>query len=266
MLGAIIGDIVGSRFEFSAPPQKGFKLFTSDCDITDDTICTVAIADAVLNHRSYREALLDWCRRYPDPMGSYGARFQDWIFSDAPQPYGSFGNGSAMRVSAIGWLFDDWDVVCDEAKKSAEVSHNHPEGIKGAECVAEVIYWLRHMRFTKADIENKVKKFFGYTIPPMRDILKIGAEGHFDVSCQETVPMALRCFLDANSFEETIRLAVLCDGDTDTKAAIAGSIAEAYYEIPETIIDEAISRLPNDMLKVLDLFCDRMKMQHKGAY
>lgn len=266
MLGAIIGDIVGSRFEFGEAPKEGFKLFTSDCDYTDDTICSIAIADAVLNHRSYREALLDWCRRYPNPMGSYGMGFLKWLQSDDPQPYNSFGNGSAMRVSAIGWLFDDWDDVCDEAKKSAEVTHNHPEGIKGAQCVAEVIYWLRHMRFTKAEIETKVKKFFGYTIPPMRDILKIGSEGHFDVSCQETVPMALRCFLDANSFEETIRLAVLCDGDTDTKAAIAGSIAEAYYEIPEEMVDEAIARLPKDMLPVLDLFYSQMKSQHKGAY
>lgn len=266
MLGAIIGDIVGSRFEFGEAPKEGFKLFTSDCDYTDDTICSIAIADAVLNHRSYREALLDWCLRYPDPMGSYGMGFLKWLQSDNPQPYNSFGNGSAMRVSAIGWLFDDWDDVCDEAKKSAEVTHNHPEGIKGAQCVAEVIYWLRHMRFTKAEIETKVKKFFGYTIPPMRDILKIGSEGHFDVSCQETVPMALRCFLDANSFEETIRLAVLCDGDTDTKAAIAGSIAEAYYEIPEEMVDEAIAHLPKDMLPVLDLFYSQMKSQHKGAY
>ncbi len=260
MLGAIIGDIAGSRFEFGAAPQKDFELFTDECSYTDDTICTVAIADAVLNHRNYQEALLDWCRRYPDPMGGYGDRFYDWIHSRNPQPMNSFGNGSAMRVSPIGWLFTDWQDVIEEAKKSAEVSHNHPESIKGAQCTAEVICWLRYMRYTKPDVEKKVKKFFGYELPPMKDILKIGAQGHFDGTCQETVPMALRCFMDANDFEETIRMAVLCDGDTDTKACIAGSIAEAYYEIPEWMIEKAFSYLPDDMLAILEQFYDAIRV------
>ena len=133
MIGAIIGDIVGSRFEFGAAPQEGFELFTPDCSYTDDTVCTVAIADAVLNGRSYQESLLDWCRRYPDPMGGYGNRFNRWIHSEHPQPMDSFGNGAAMRVSPIGWLFDEWEDVLEEAKKSAIVSHNHPEGVKGAQ-------------------------------------------------------------------------------------------------------------------------------------
>ncbi|WP_028897034.1 ADP-ribosylglycohydrolase family protein [Prevotella sp. HUN102] len=260
MLGAIIGDIAGSRFEFRAAPQKDFELFTDQCSYTDDTICTVAIADAVLNHRDYQEALLDWCRRYPDPMGGYGNCFYDWIHSRNPQPMNSFGNGSAMRVSPIGWLFTDWQDVIGEAKKSAEVSHNHPEGIKGAQCTAEVICWLRYMRYTKPDIERKVEKFYGYELPPMKDILKIGAQGHFDGTCQETVPMALRCFMDANDFEETIRMAVLCDGDTDTKACIAGSIAEAYYEIPEWMIEKAFSYLPDDMLAILEQFYDAIRV------
>lgn len=162
MIGAIIGDIVGSRFEFGAAPQQGFELFTPDCSYTDDTICTIAIADAVLNERDYQESLLDWCRRYPDPMGGYGRRFYQWINADNPQPTDSFGNGSAMRVSPIGWLFDEWEDVIEEAKKSAIVSHNHPEGIKGAQCIAEAICWLRLMRFSKSDVERKVEKFFGY--------------------------------------------------------------------------------------------------------
>ena len=226
MIGAIIGDIVGSRFEFGAAPQEGFELFTPDCSYTDDTICTVAIADAVLNGRDYQD---------------------------------SFGNGSAMRVSPIGWLFDEWEDVIEEAKKSAAVSHNHPEGIKGAQCIAETICWLRLMRFSKPDVEKKVRKFFGYELPPMRDILKIGSEGHFDGTCQETVPMALRCFMDANSFEETIRLAVLCDGDTDTKACIAGAVAEAYYQVPEWMINKAVDYLPEDMLGILGQFYERIK-------
>ena len=259
MIGAIIGDIVGSRFEFGATPQQGFELFTPDCSYTDDTICTIAIADAVLNERDYQESLLDWCHRYPDPMGGYGKRFYQWINSDNPQPTDSCGNGSAMRVSPIGWLFDEWEDVIEEAKKSAIVSHNHPEGIKGAQCIAEAICWLRLMRFSKSDVERKVEKFFGYELPPMRDIKKIGSEGHFDGICQETVPMALRCFMDANSFEETIRLAVLCDGDTDTKACIAGSVAEAYYPVPEWMIEKAISYLPDDMLIILEQFYERIQ-------
>ena len=259
MIGAIIGDIVGSRFEFGAVPQKDFEFFTPDCAYTDDTICTMAIADAVLNERDYQESLLDWCRRYPDPMGGYGNRFYQWINADNPVPMNSFGNGSAMRVSPIGWLFDEWGDVIEEAKKSAMVSHNHPEGIKGAQCIAETICWLRLMRFSKSDVERKVEKFFGYELPPMRDIKKIGSEGHFDGTCQETVPMALRCFMDANSFEDTIRLAVLCDGDTDTKACIAGSVAEAYYPVPEGMIEKAISYLPDDMLNILGQFYERIQ-------
>lgn len=259
MIGAIIGDIIGSRFEFGPAPKKDFKLFTPECSYTDDTICTIAIADAVMNGRDYQEALLDWCRRYPDPMGGYGNRFFQWVNSAEPHPMNSFGNGSAMRVSPIGWLFDEWEDVVAEAEKSAAVSHNHPEGIKGAQCVAETICWLRLMRFSKSDVERKVRKFFGYDLPPMRDIIKIGEEGHFDGTCQETVPMALRCFMDANSFEETIRLAVLCDGDTDTKACIAGSIAEAYYQIPEWMIERAVSYLPDDILGILGQFYERVK-------
>ena len=165
MLGAIIGDIVGSRFEFGPTPEKDFELFTDECSYTDDTICTVAIADAILNERSYKEALLDWCHRYPEPMGGYGNMFYDWLHETNPQPKNSFGNGAAMRVSPVGWLFSDWEEVIAEAKKTAEISHNHEEGIKGAQCIAEVICWLRHMRFTKSDVERKIEKFYGYELP-----------------------------------------------------------------------------------------------------
>ena len=259
MLGAIIGDIVGSRFEFGPAPEKGFKLITPECSYTDDTICTIAIADAIMNHKSYKEALLEWCRRYPEPMGSYGHRLYRWINSDDPQPMNSYGNGAAMRVSPVGWLFNDYDEVKQQAQLSAEVSHNHPEGIKGAQCVATLIYWLRTVRVTKDKVERSVLRGFGYQIPPMADILRISANGYFDGTCQETVPMAIRCFLDADNFEDVIRKAVLCDGDTDTKAAIAGSIAEAYYPIPEDILVETMGYLPEDMLAVLSQYYDHMK-------
>ena len=234
MLGAIIGDIVGSRFEFGPAPMAGFELFTPDCDYTDDTICTIAIADAIMNHRDYSE----------------------WVFADEHKPYGSYGNGSAMRVSSVGWLFNDIDTVMEEAKRSAEVSHNHEEGIRGAVCTATLIYWLRTVRITKDEVEHSIKRKFGYDIPPLKDVMRIGSLGHFDGTCQETVPAAIRCFLDSESFEDAIRKAVLADGDTDTKGAITGSIAEAYYEIPDEIIDKALSYLPKDMLDIVTQFCD----------
>ena len=258
MLGAIIGDIVGSRFEFDEKPTKDFELFTEDSDFTDDTICTVAIADAILNGREYRDALLDWCHRYPNPKGGYGNMFYHWLNERNPLPQASFGNGSAMRVSAVGWLFNDYTEVLRQAKQSAEVSHCHEEGIRGAQCIAATIYWLRTTRLTKDDIEPAVARNFQYKIPPLNDIFRIGDLGHFDSTCQETVPYALRCFLDADNFEGTLRNAIMAQGDTDTKAAIACSVAEACYEIPDAIADRAFEFLPVDMLKIVEQFYDRV--------
>jgi ADP-ribosylglycohydrolase len=143
-----------------------------------------------------------------------------------------------------------------EAKRSAEVSHNHEEGIRGAQCTATLIYWLRTVRITKDEVEHAVKRKFGYEIPPLKDVMRIGSLGHFDGTCQETVPAAISCFLESESFEDAVRKAVLADGDTDTKGAIAGSIAEAYYDIPDEIVDHALSYLPKDMLDIVTQFCD----------
>lgn len=260
MIGAIIGDIVGARFEFGEAPEKGFELFTSDhdCSYTDDTVCTIAVADAILNHRHYAESLRNWCRRYPDPIGSYGGMFEDWVKTDDAPAAHSWGNGAAMRISPVGWLFNDFHEVLDEAKAAASCSHDHPEAIRGAQCVATLIYWLRTQRIRKDQVEAKVKERFGYEIPPLDEINQIGRNGHFDSSCQETVPWAIRCFLESDNFEDAIRLAVMADGDTDTKANITGAIAEASYDIPERLIDEAICRLPNDILTVMDQFCERV--------
>ena len=144
MLGAIIGDIIGSRFEFSEPPKPGFKLFTPECSYTDDTICTIAIADAIMNGKSYRDALLEWCRRYPHPMGSYGGKFYEWINSDNPQPYNSFGNGSAMRVSPVAYYAKDIEECKKLSREVTEITHNHPEGIKGAEATTVATYMALH--------------------------------------------------------------------------------------------------------------------------
>ena len=243
MLGAIIGDIVGSRFEFDEKPTDNFQLFLEKprCDYTDDTIMTIAVADAILNHRPYGEAMHDWGRRYPNPKGGYGGMFAEWLQSDEPKPHNSYHE------------------VMDEAKKSAQCSHLHKEAIKGAQCVATLIYWLRTCRLTKEEIEGAVYRNFGYELPPLRDIYKIGSEGHFDASCQETVPWAIRCFLESNSFEDAIRKAVMAQGDTDTKAAITGSIAEAFYEVPDTLYEQACAYLEPDMLDVVQQYYTQLQ-------
>lgn len=264
MLGAIIGDIVGSRFEFDETPVEGFKLFTAGCDYTDDTICTVAIADAVLNCRSYKDSLVDWCSRYPHPKGGYGEKFEKWLHSADHLPQGSFGNGSAMRVSPVGWLFDHYDEVIGQAAQTAVVSHCHREGIRGAQCVAGLIYRLRTVRTVKDDVSVMVGQRFGYDIPDLADVYRAGADGHFDATCQETVPAAISCFLESRSFEDAIRIAVLARGDTDTKAAICGSIAEAYYELPDDMVSAACEYLPEEMLRVIEQFYDTMRNSTAG--
>lgn len=251
MLGAIIGDIVGSRFEFNNTNRMDFDLFTDESSYTDDTICTVAIADAILNGKSYKDSLLEWCRKYPNPKGAYGGSFSRWIHSADPQPYNSYGNGSAMRVSPIGWAFDNFQQTLLEAHLSAEVSHNHTEGIKGAQCIADLIYHLRTGKIGKDAVKRCVKHSFGYEIQPVDYIRKTNS---FNETCQVTVPQAISCFLEGNDFEEIIRLAISIGGDSDTIGAIAGSLAEAYYKIPDNIAVVATSKLPDDMFMVLRHF------------
>lgn len=261
MLGAIIGDIAGSRFEGGKVPVKDFRLFTGEDNYTDDTVCTIAVADAILNRKSYKEALLHWGRRYRHPMGGYGTMFAQWLDEANPLPQASWGNGAAMRVSPVGWLFNEYHDVLDEAKAATEVSHCHREAVDGAQCVAALIYWLRTVRITKDEVESAVKRNFGYTLPSLDDIYKIGREGHFDSACRETVPWAIRCFLESSGFEDAVRIAVMARGDTDTKAAIAGSIAEAYYDIPDDIIEQAYGYLEPDMLAVVEQFYSRLQQE-----
>lgn len=251
MLGAIIGDIVGSRFEFNNTNSTDFELFTDECSYTDDTICTVAIADAILNKKSYKDSLLEWCRKYPNPKGAYGASFARWIHEKDPQPYNSYGNGSAMRVSPVGWAFDGYQKVLSQAQLSALPSHNHIGGIFGAQCVADLIFHLRTGKIDKEAIKRCIKASFGYEIRSVNHIRKFNS---FNETCHVTVPQAISCFLEANSFEETIRLAVSIGGDSDTIAAIAGSIAESYYPIPEWMKYEAINYLPDDMKSIIGDF------------
>lgn len=250
MLGAIIGDIVGSRFEFNNTNKTDFELFTDECSFTDDTICTVAIADAILRGCTFKKSLLVWCRKYPNPKGAYGGSFARWIHSQHPEPYNSFGNGSAMRVSPCGYLPGMHNVV-KYARESAECTHNHSEGIKGAECVAECIYFARSEK-DKAQIREMVQKQYGYDLNLTCDGIR--RTNIFDETCQVTVPQAIECFLESSDFESAIRLAVSIGGDSDTIAAITGSIAEAYYGIPQHIQDKAWGYLPTEMQDVITQF------------
>lgn len=254
MLGAIIGDIVGSRFEFANCKSKDFELFSVECDYTDDTICTVAVADAILNHKDYESTLVDWCRRYPYPMGGYGCRFAEWVRSSVRKPYNSFGNGSAMRVSPVGWLFNNVQDVLEEAKKTAVVSHNHTEGIKGAESVAIAVYLLRggHMKESVMDV---IGRTYGYEFEKVDDIR---AYNTFDETCQVTVPQAFSCFFESTDFEDAIRNAISIGGDSDTIGAITGSLAEAYYGIPEDIKSSAMAYLTDEMREIIGLFCKKL--------
>ena len=256
MLGAIIGDIVGSRFEFNPTNDYNFELFTDECGFTDDTICTCAVADALLKGRDYGESIHEWCRRYPHPMGGYGGRFAQWVRSDNPQPYGSFGNGTAMRVSPVAWFYLQREEMLACAKMTAMCTHNHPEGIKGAQTVALAIFVARQQRKLKAHVKDVVKsviaecvEFSGYNI----NIRKEDVINRFDETCQGTVPVALWIINQSNSFEDAIRRAVCLGADADTLGAIVGSVAEAIWGIPEEIKVKAISYLDERMKKLLSM-------------
>lgn len=243
MLGAVIGDIAGSRFEFDNYRHTDFDIFSPDSDFTDDTICTVAIADWVLQgcNNNLASILQGWCRAYPCPKGAYGGRFSHWIEWKDPEPYNSWGNGSAMRVSAVGWAFATLEETLHFAEQSAIVTHNHPEGIKGAQAVAAAIFWAR-TGIGKAQIKENITRQFGYDLSQSCD--QIRPYYHFNESCQETVPQAITAFLESDDFEHAIRLAVSLGGDSDTLAAITGSIAEAYHGIPTAMREHALAILP----------------------
>ena len=253
MLGAIIGDIVGSRFEFNSTNDYDFELFTDECGFTDDTICTCAVADALLKGKDFGESIHEWCRKYPHPMGAYGGRFAQWVRSDDPQPYGSFGNGSAMRVSPVAHWYDNVDEVLVAAAATALPSHNHPEGIKGAQTVALAIFKaLSYHRYQEVplhidEIIQECVEFSGYNI----NIKKEDVINRFDETCQGTVPVALWIISQSNSFEDAIRKAVSLGADADTLGAIVGSIAEAIWGIPENIKVKALSYLDDEMKNLL---------------
>lgn len=256
MLGAIIGDIVGSRFEWNNHRDKDFELFTNGCFPTDDSIMSLAIAKAIIVSKPDFSDLSDNAvkctqsigRNYPDC--GYGGRFYGWMFSDDPRPYNSYGNGSAMRVSAAGFVARSLEEAKLLSKLVTEVTHNHPEGIKGAEATAVAIYMAKtgSSIFEIKDYINENYYPMNFTLDEIRDTYR------FNETCQDTIPQALQAFFESSGFEDAIRNAISIGGDSDTLAAICGSVAEAYYGIPDDIRKQALTFLDKDLLKLLTLF------------
>lgn len=253
MLGAIIGDIVGSVYEFANCKSVDFPLFSEASRFTDDTVMTVATAEALLYKQPFRETYQEWYQRYPD--AGFGSRFAGWAKNREREPYGSFGNGSAMRVSPVGFMGHSLDEVLSLAAESASVSHNHPEGIKGAQAVASVVF-LARAGARKEEIREYVETTFTYDLS--QPLESVRPWYTFDVTCQGSVPYAVRAFLESVDFESSLRLTVSIGGDSDTLASMSGAMAEAFYgEIPWEITKEALVRLPADLAAVIRDFYDR---------
>lgn len=251
MIGAIAGDIIGSVYEHRPIKTKDFPLFDPRCRFTDDTVLTVAIADTILSGRSYIESIREIGRRYPG--AGYGGAFIHWLHSDDPRPYNSWGNGSAMRVSPVGFAFSSEVEVLRQAAMTAEISHNHPEGIKGAQATALAVF-LARMGTGKEQIRSRIAEDFGYDME--RTVDDIRPTYSFDVSCQGTVPEAILAFLDSDSYEDAVRNAISLGGDSDTLACITGGIAEAFYgDIPKHLQKKVQECLTPDLWQVTEAFC-----------
>lgn len=265
MLGAILGDMIGAPYEFDRSPKvKEFPLFSRGTKFTDDSVMTVAVADALINvndgadDTGIKKALVDsmqkWGHRYPN--AGYGGMFYRWLRTSDPKPYGSYGNGSAMRVSAAGWLYDTLEETRRIARLSAEVTHNHPEGVKGAEAIASAIFMARMGR-SKDEIKAFIVREYGYDLTRTCDEIRPGY--HHVETCQQTVPEALTAFLEGEAFEDVVRTAVSLGGDCDTLTCIACSVAEAFYGVPEFMRIECLRRLPEDMAGVIEEFEKKRK-------
>lgn len=268
MYGAILGDIIGSPYEFDmGNKSKDFPLFSARSMFTDDSVMTLAVADAFLDAQPdadpewIRNRLIKGMQRFGKqfPYAGYGGMFRHWLKGRDPQPYGSYGNGSAMRVSSVAWLYDDLKTVHRMARLSAEVTHNHPEGIKGAEATASAIF-LARTGSTKQEITSYIEEHFGYNLNRTCD--EIRPTYHHVESCQETVPEAITAFLEGESFEDVIRTAVSLGGDCDTLTCIAGSIAEGFYGISEELKQECRKRLPDQLLQVLLRIDEYLNYRH----
>lgn len=267
VLGAIAGDMIGVPFEWycrrGLQHPRGFKLWSEDSKFSDDSVMTIAVADWLItppyNSDDLVKIMQKWGRRYRN--AGYGHLFGKWIDSDNPQPYGSYGNGSAMRVSPVACAFKTLKTTLVVAEQSASISHNHPEGIKGAKAVSELIWEYLHNKDTEADwFGTYASVYDSYNLSRTPEqIIKSGYK--FDSTCQGSVPEAICCFLNSNSYEETIRNAIWLRGDADTQACISGSIAAAYWGVPQDIRDECLDRLPDDMYYILEGFSEKYNLE-----
>ena len=255
ILGAVTGDIIGSVYEWNNVKTTDFPLFGEATDFTDDSVLTFATMDGILHKKSYVKVYQGYAQAYPDR--GYGGNFADWIYDEDPEPYHSWGNGSAMRVSPVGWAYGTLDEVLKQAKRSAQVTHNHPEGIKGAQATAAAVFMARTGK-SKAEIKEFITVMFGYNLDRRLDEIRPGYK--FNESCQGTVPEAITAFLESNDFESAIRLAISLGGDSDTLACITGGIAEAFYqEIPEYIIENVLRLLPTEIINLIGEFSEKYK-------
>ena len=253
MIGAIGGDIIGSVYEHYPIKTKAFPLFHPHSRFTDDTVLTVAVAHAIMTGRSYHESIREIGRRHPN--AGYGGTFIQWLHSEQPRPYNSWGNGAAMRVSPIGFAFANEEEVLSEAEKSASISHNHPEGIKGAQATALAVF-LARCGHEKEEIRAQISERFCYDLDRTVDYIRPNYS--FDVSCQGSVPEAIIAFLDSVSYEDAVRNAVSLGGDSDTLACITGGIAEAFYGgVPDVVRAKVMASLTPDLLEVTEAFCQR---------
>jgi len=255
ILGAIAGDIIGSAYEWHNVKTVAFNLFCQQSRFTDDSVLTLATMHALINQKDYAEIYHLFGNKYPH--AGYGGKFHSWIHSDNPKPYNSWGNGSAMRVSPVGWYGNSIDEVMAEAQRSAEVTHNHPEGIKGAQAAATAVFMARTGK-TKDEIKTFIEDTFQYDLDRKLDDIRPGYE--FDLSCQGSVPEAIIAFLESTDYENAVRLSISLGGDSDTIACIAGGIAEAYYQtIPEHITENVLNILPDKLVKIVKEFSERYR-------
>jgi ADP-ribosylglycohydrolase len=253
IIGAVIGDVIGSVFEWNNIKTTDFDLFNPKCDFTDDTVLTIAVADCILNKKDFAKTIWEYGRKYRGR--GYGGSFRNWLQEDNLKPYGSFGNGSAMRASAVGFAFNDIETVLEVAKQSAEVTHNHSEGIKGAQATATAIFLARQGK-SKQEIKDYITQTFDYNLDFTLD--EIRPTYKFDVTCQGSVPQAIVAFLESIDFENAIRLAISIGEDSDTIACITGGIASAYYkEIPTEIMDFVVDKLPSEYIEIMNKFDEK---------
>ena len=260
MIGSIIGDIVGSTYEFHNTKKYDFIAFNEKSIYTDDSIMSIATAESLLYNKPFKNKYLEWGRKFPD--SGYGGNFRKWLlYTPDPQPYNSWGNGSAMRISPVGFVCNTIEEILEKSKESAECSHNHPEGIKGAQAIASAIFLARNGK-SKNEIKSFIEDNFNYDLSFKTEDIRPTYK--FDVSCQGSVPQAIVAFLESSSFEDSIRLAVSLGGDSDTIGAMNGGIAQAFYnEIPKEWVEKTIDILPEAILFVIKTFEKKYNINYK---